>query len=108
MNVRTLIEWGIVSKEFKVGERKEFFVADKDIAAVARQITRERSKRELEPLKKVLVDLKEVTGDDSDSKEFTKLVNDIDGFTNTVDSLINKFIKSDEHLFYKTLFKVVK
>jgi len=108
MNVRTLIEWGIVLKEFKVGERKELFVADKDIAAVARQITRERSKRELEPLKKVLVDLKEVTGDDSESKEFTKLVNDIDGFTNTVDSLLNKFIKSDEHWFYKTLFKVVK
>lgn len=108
MNVRTLIEWGIVSKEFKVGERKEFFVADKDIPAVARQITRERSKRELEPLKKVLIDLKEVKGEDEKTKEFTKLVNDIDGFTTTVDGLLDKFIKSDEHWFYKTLFKIVK
>lgn len=108
MNVRTLIEWGIVSKEFKVGERKEFFVADKDIPAIARQITRERSKREFEPLKKVLIDLKEVKGDDAETKEFTKLVSDIDGFTATVDGLLNKFIKSDEHWFYKTLFKIVK
>ena len=108
MNVRTLIEWGIVFKEFKIGERKEFFIADKDIPAVARQITRERSKRELEPLRKVLVDLKEVKGNDSETKDFTKLVQDLDGFTNRVDGLLDKFIKSDEHWFYKTLFKVVK
>jgi DNA-binding transcriptional regulator GbsR (MarR family) len=108
MNVRTLIEWGIVFKEFKVGERKEFFIADKDIPSVARQITRERSKRELEPLKKVLIELKNIEGNDSETKEFKTLVKDIDGFTNTVDSLLDKFIKSDEHWFYKTLFKVVK
>ena len=66
INVRTLIEWGIVSKEFKVGERKEFFVADKDISAVARQITKERSKRELDPLKKMLVDIKNVKGEEKE------------------------------------------
>jgi DNA-binding transcriptional regulator GbsR (MarR family) len=108
MNVRTLIEWGIVSKEFKVGERKEFFVADKDIAALARQITRERSKRELEPLKKMLGDIKDVKGEGKESEEFNKLVTDIDGFTTKVDGVLDKFIKSDEHWFYKTLFNLVK
>ena len=34
MNVRALIDWGIVSKEFVMGERKEFFVADKDICSM--------------------------------------------------------------------------
>ena len=70
MNVRTLIDWGIVSKEFKVGERKEFFVADKDIWAVARQITRERRRRELEPLVDAIKDLKDVEGSDDETKKF--------------------------------------
>ena len=108
MNVRTLIEWGIVTKEFKAGERKEFFVADKDIWAVARQITRERRKREIEPLMKALEDLKDVKGKDEDVEEFNKLIGDLDDFTTKVDGIFDKFIRSDEHWFYKTLFKVVK
>ena len=108
MNVRTLIDWGIVSKEFKVGERKEFFFFFKDIWEVARQITRERRKREIEPLKKALTELKSVDGKDKESEEFNKLINDLDGFTNKVDDIFEKFIKSDEHWFYKTLIKLIK
>ncbi|MEQ8808221.1 MAG: helix-turn-helix domain-containing protein [Imperialibacter sp.] len=29
MNIRALMDWGIVQKEHKIGERKEFFSADK-------------------------------------------------------------------------------
>ncbi len=108
MNVRTLIEWGIVTKVFKVGERKEFFEADKDIWAVARQITRERRKREVEPLMRALTDLKGIEEVDEDSKNFNKLINDLDDFTTKVDGIFDKFIRSDEHWFYKTLFRVVK
>jgi len=108
MNVRTLIEWGIVSKVFKAGERMEFFEADKDIWAVARQITRERRKREIEPLIKAIEELKDVEGNDNDTQEFNKLLNDLDDFTSKVDGIFDKFIRSDEHWFYKTLFKVVK
>jgi DNA-binding transcriptional regulator GbsR (MarR family) len=69
MNLRALMDWGIVSKENKIGERREFFVADKDIWAVARQISRERRKREIEPMIKVLNDLKAVNGSDAETKE---------------------------------------
>ena len=31
MNIRALMDWGLVSKELKSGERKEFFSAEKDI-----------------------------------------------------------------------------
>ena len=37
MNLRALMDWGIVEKEHKVGERKEFFSAGKDIWELARQ-----------------------------------------------------------------------
>ena len=107
-NVRTLIDWGIVTKETKIGERKEFFVADKDIWAVARQITRERRKREIEPLKKVLSELADIKGEDVETQKFNEMIGELDTFTNKVDDIFDKFIKSDEHWFYKTLFKLVK
>ena len=108
MNVRALIDWGIVSKEHKIGERKEYFLADKDVWAVARQITRERRKREIEPMLKVLEELKGVEGKDVETEEFQKTVKDIDDFASKVDGIFDKFIKSDEHWFYKSVINLIK
>lgn len=108
MNIRALIDWGIVTKEFKPGERKEYFVGDKDIWAVARQITRERRKKEIEPLLKVLDEASNVKGRDKETKEFKALVSDIQDFTGKVDNLFDKFIRSDEHWFYKTMINMIK
>ena len=51
MNVRELMVWNLIYKVSKTGDRKEFFVAEKDIWEVAKRITRERKRREIEPLK---------------------------------------------------------
>jgi DNA-binding transcriptional regulator GbsR (MarR family) len=108
MNIRQLMDWGIVSKEYKIGERREYFVGDKDIWAVARQISRQRKQREIEPLLKVLADAKGVKGNDEETKQFKEVVSDINDFTIKVDDLFDKFIKSDEHWFYKTMLKLFK
>jgi len=55
MNVRELITWGIVHKILKIGERKEFFTAEKDIYKTAIQILKERRKRELGPVLELLL-----------------------------------------------------
>jgi DNA-binding transcriptional regulator GbsR (MarR family) len=108
MNLRALMDWGIVSKENKMGERREFFIADKDIWAVARQIVRERRKREIEPMLKVLEELKVAAGSDAQTKEFKRMISELTDFTGKADSLLDKFIKSDEHWFYKSVLKLIK
>lgn len=45
MNLRALIEWGLVYKESQEGERKDFYVAEKDMWTVVRQIIINRKKR---------------------------------------------------------------
>ena len=45
MNIRALIDWGLVFKELKPGERKEFFVAEKDMWEVIRKIIIQRKKK---------------------------------------------------------------
>ncbi|PHK17097.1 transcriptional regulator, partial [Nostoc linckia z15] len=62
MNLRALMDWGIVYKEFKQGERREFFTAEKDLDELAVKIARERSKREIKPALKVLKEVSAIKG----------------------------------------------
>ena len=45
MNLRSLMEWGIVYKAFMPGERKDFFKTEKDMWKLMRQIAEGRRKR---------------------------------------------------------------
>lgn len=107
MNIRALMDWGIVEKEYKTGERREYFVAGKDVLELARQVSRERRRREIEPIIKVLEQIQEVEGDDNkELKEFKKVTGDLKDFTVKVDGTIDKFIKSDKNWFFKMLLKL--
>ena len=108
MNVRALIDWGIVSKEFVVGERKEFFVADKDIWELFKQITKERKKREIEPVLKVLEDLQQVDDASDEAQQFKKVLSDLSSVTTTVNGILDKAIKADEHWLLSNFTKIIK
>ena len=109
MNLRALMDWGLVHKELKPGERKEYFGSEKDVWELARQVARERRRRELEPMLKVLDQMKDVEGEDSEElKEFKKITKDLNRFANQTDGMLDKFIRSDEHWFLGTLLKLVK
>ncbi len=110
MNVRALIDWGIAYKEHKSGERKEYFRAEKDIWEVAKRVTLERRKRELEPIVKLLDEVKQITGDKNDAeiKEFELMVDRLDKFANIVDKSLEYVIRADEHWFLSTFMKAFK
>ena len=108
MNVRALIDWGIVSKEFVVGERKEFFVADKDVWELFKQITKERKKREIEPVLKVLDELQQIDDSSEDGMQFKKVLNDLSSVTTTVNGILDRAIKADEHWLLSNFTKIIK
>lgn len=62
MSVRSLLEWGIISRSHKRGDRKEYFQAEQDVWAMFRAIVRERMKREAEPLLAELHEIRNLTG----------------------------------------------
>lgn len=109
MNLRALIDWGLVRKEHKSGERKEFFVAEKEIWEVARRITAERKKREIEPVIRVLEEVSQVEGDENDPElqEFRKTIKGIQEFVSRLDRLSDMVSRSDSSWFYRTLMKVL-
>jgi DNA-binding transcriptional regulator GbsR (MarR family) len=108
MNLRELIDWGLVQKLLVPGERKEFFTAEKDIWKVARQIVKERKKRELDQMIPVLKELSEVEGDRRDKavKTFTDTIQNIRKFSEQADRTLDTMIKADEHWFLGSLVKL--
>lgn len=110
MNVRELINWGIVDKVLVPGERKEYFSAEKDIWKVGTAIARERKRRELDPILKILAALQTVEGDQKDKyvKSFRDSISNISRFAQQTDATLNTFIKAEENWFYSTLLKVFK
>jgi DNA-binding transcriptional regulator GbsR (MarR family) len=108
MNVRALIDWGIVQKEYIVGERKEFFSAEKDVWELFKQITKERKKREIEPVLKTLDELQTVNDETEEGQEFKKVLNDLSKVTTTVNGILEKAIKADEHWLLSNFTKMIK
>ena len=97
MNLRALIDWGLIEKKLTPGERREFFVAKKDIWELFKQITKERRKREIDPVISVLQELKEVEGNTPEAKEFKKVMTDITKVTTKLNRIIDLAIRSDEN-----------
>ena len=50
MTLRNLVDWGIVQRVHRRGDRKEYFEAEQDVWKLFRTILRERKRREIDPL----------------------------------------------------------
>lgn len=62
INVRELIDWGIVHKRAFPGERRDFYEAERNMQRVALAIAKERKKRELDPVIHMIRELSNVKG----------------------------------------------
>jgi DNA-binding transcriptional regulator GbsR (MarR family) len=109
MNIRALLDWGIVYRILVPGERKEYFKAEKDVWTLARQVAKERRKRELEPIMKALRTISEVESDGTDeTKEMKRMVKDLKSFGERSDQVLDVFVKSEENWFWSTILKLFK
>ncbi|EMR00637.1 GbsR/MarR family transcriptional regulator [Cesiribacter andamanensis] len=106
MNLRNLMDWGLVEKELHVGERREYFKAPKDAQYIARQVAVQRKKRELEPMLRVLQELQGVEGADADTSQFRGQIGDIYDFALQSERMLNLFISSQQNWFMKALMKL--
>jgi len=110
MNIRELINWGLVERIILTGERKEFFTAEKDIWKVVKQIVKERKKRELEPMLRLLDQLEEVEDDKRDKqvKAFVEIISGIKKLGKQADKTLDIMVRADENWFLGTMMKLVK
>lgn len=108
MNVRALIDWGLVFKELKPGERKEYFVAEKNMWDIVRQIMVQRKKKELEPIVKILNEVSNVEDESPEAEDFLKVVQEFKLFASKADTTLDNLIKADQHWFVGTFMNMIK
>lgn len=109
MNLRQLMDWGIVTKELIPGERKEFFSTEKDVQELARHIAKERSRREIKPVIKVLKEVSSIKDDGTArTKELIKQTKALHDLADTADSLLNKVANQEQNWLTKSLLKLFK
>lgn len=101
MNLRALIDWTLVRKVLKPGERMEFFEAEKDVWKIATAIARERKKRELEPMMMLLGELKRTEGTGAEEKAFRQVTADLHDLTSRLDAVLERSLRSDVQWFLK-------
>lgn len=61
MSLRALVDWGIVHRAHKRGDRKEYFEAEQDVWTMFRAIVRGRLQREVAPLVDALASARSLT-----------------------------------------------
>lgn len=111
MNLRELIDWKLVEKQVIAGERREFFVAEKDMWKVLTRIMYQRKKRELDPMLGVLQNLSAVSPKSSNDPEweaFSSTINRIQSLAEQADQTFQTIIKAEESWFWSHFVRMVR
>ncbi len=102
MNIRTLVEWGLVRRVRKRSDRREYYESLTDVWEMFTVLASQRKRREIDPIVKTLKQCRT----DLDSLEQTKeapdhhvaRVDELLGFLLTVEKVAEHFFKNNEGL----------
>ncbi|HQE33314.1 transcriptional regulator [Flavobacterium alvei] len=109
MNLRALMDWGIVYKEYKAGERREFFTAEKDLDELAVKIARERSKREIKPALKILKEVSSIQSNNTaEETQFIEQTTKLYDFVLKADNVLDKITEYKDNWLTKLVVKFMK
>jgi DNA-binding transcriptional regulator GbsR (MarR family) len=91
-NLKELLTWGLLKSVKIPGDRKEYFEAEKDVWRVVQLITRERKRKELQPVLDTLDTCLERTQGlrDPDSKAFRKQIRELKKFADLADRVMER------------------
>lgn len=107
MNLRDLINWGIVRRTGMPGDRRDFFTTEADVWSMFQIILRERKKRELDPILSRLDQCLDLAGKKPDAKghgsaenkvaheAYVKRVSELRGFFGTFHRLLSVLLEND-------------
>jgi DNA-binding transcriptional regulator GbsR (MarR family) len=95
MNIRTLIDWGIIYRISKMGERREYYIGEKDMWLLLKRVLKVRKERELDPMLKLISDIK-INGFETENNLFIERISSIETFAKQADSMLALFLSMDD------------
>jgi HTH-type transcriptional regulator, glycine betaine synthesis regulator len=97
MNLRALVDWGLIERVHHLGDRKEYFQADTDVWRMFETIMRERRRREVEPIIATIDRCREMVAgheaagaaDAGETQEFRRRLAEFQSFLKTMSALFD-------------------
>lgn len=108
MNLKALLDWGLIHKMCQEGCRKEFYVAEKEMFKIFRQILLHRKKQELEPILKMMEEYSGVEENCNESKAFCSMVRDIKYFSTKADATLDRLLQTNPDWFMGSFLRMIK
>lgn len=105
LNIRALLDWGLMYKKRVPGERKEYFEAEKDIWEVAVRIIKERRKKEVDPVIRELKKLSDFDAQSFEEKKFKNLLNDTHDLANKMNNIGDMVERAERLSFVRWVMK---
>lgn len=106
MNLSKLLEWGLVRRVHKRGDRKEYYESLSDVWEMFTLVINQRKRREIDPILNTLRRCKEelspdelgALADDPEAQERSRRINDLLKFLSMVEGLAQRFFESHRGL----------
>jgi len=106
MNLAKLLEWGLVRRVHKPGDRRDYYESIRDVWEMFATVAAQRKRREIDPMLNALRRCKERlspeelgTGAEVDAvKEHSRRINDLVKFLTVMDGLSQRFFESQKSL----------
>ncbi len=96
MTLRSLLDWGLISRVHAKGDRKEYFRAELDVWKMFTTIVRERKRREFDPLLDALDECRLLTeqnaGRDETVRNHNERLDNMLHFIHTLNAIAERFV----------------
>jgi DNA-binding transcriptional regulator GbsR (MarR family) len=107
-NIQSLLEWELIYKQNADQDRKDYFVAEKDMWKLFSKVLQHRKDKELKPMMDLVNDSRDFNPTCIKSKEFSQLLNEISMFSQRVDQMLNTVMKADSIWGLNSFIKMVR
>lgn len=113
MNIRTLVEWGLVRRIRKRGDRRDYFESLADVWEMFTLLATQRKRREIDPVLRTLQQCRDALrpgnlgtlANDSRARDHSRRVEDLLGFLTGMERLAERFFAS--HRGLQTAFELL-
>ncbi len=98
MNLRSLVDWGLIHREHIRGDRKEYFTALTDVWQLFETIVRQRRRREVEPILETISHCRDMVGSPKGqqaegAKAYLRRLEDMNRFLAAVGTMVDLLMK---------------
>jgi len=108
MNLHSLVEWGLLHKIDIKGQRKDYYVAEKDIWKAFKHIIRKRKEKELHPMIDLLDEVSKIEGSDDKSVEFLRMMEELNVFSKQADKALENLVNSKKNFLINSYLRMIK